>query len=129
MSRFVLLYHDCPLGVPRASHWDLMLEEKGVLRTWVLAEGQAAWSQNAIPVEEIQPHRLDYLEIEGPLSEERGTITRIDRGTLVPHEIGDLRICAQLSGRQIRGTLELTRRSPTSPWWCLSFSAAEGAPQ
>ena len=129
MPQFVLLYHECPSGVPRASHWDLMLEEQGVLRTWVLDDLQAFVAGERVPVEEIRPHRPEYLDIEGPLSGNRGSVTRMDRGTIEQFEATELRITARVSGQRIRGTLELTRTSRTSPLWQLSLLTPEGAAQ
>jgi hypothetical protein len=99
-----------------------MLEENGGLRTWVLDDLQSALAGKPMPVEEIQPHRLDYLEIEGPLSGNRGSVTRVDRGTIEQFDATDLRIAVRVSGQWIRGTLELTRTSAASHGWQLSFA-------
>ena len=127
MPQFVLLYHECISGVPRATHWDLMLQENGVLRTWVLNDLQAVLAGMPVPVEEIPPHRLDYLEIEGPLTGNRGSVARVDRGMIERMEATDLRIAVQVCGQRIRGTFELTRSSRMSALWQLSFLIAEGA--
>jgi hypothetical protein len=98
MARFVLLYHDCPASYVRASHWDLMLEADGVLRTWAIARLPRGWSNarertaamcstcppladlDRVAAERLSDHRIDYLQIEGPLSGDRGTVRRIDQG-------------------------------------------------
>jgi DNA polymerase Ligase (LigD) len=78
MPRFVLLYHAMPADASRASHWDLMLEENGSLLTWACPELP---TESAIcHVEQLPNHRLDYLEYEGPVSNQRGTVTRVWAG-------------------------------------------------
>lgn len=74
MPRFVILEHDHP-----ELHWDLMLETGDVLRTWRLAEPPTAIGQSirAIP---IADHRTMYLDYEGPVSGNRGTVNRWDAG-------------------------------------------------
>lgn len=99
MPRFVLLYHDCPPNYERPSHWDFMLESGDVLRTWALErlprDWQAAYSRtsvghpncpmlsadNSVGATQLGDHRRDYLEIEGSLSGERGTVVRVVAGT------------------------------------------------
>jgi hypothetical protein len=118
-----------------------MLQHGDVLRTWVLPELPGCWSCQgaaapdelatralpgnescAIDAEEIQPHRLAYLDLEGPLSDDRGSVTRIDRGRFETLELGELRIRVRLAGQSIRGTLELTRPHLDMPLWKLSLA-------
>lgn len=99
MPRFVLLYHDCPSNYERASHWDFMLESGDVLRTWALErlphDWQAAFTRtsavhpncpslaadNTVAAVQLGDHRRDYLELEGLLSGNRGTVMRVAAGT------------------------------------------------
>ncbi len=98
MPRFVLLYHDCPEGVPRTSHWDFMLESGNVLRTWALQELPRDWrmahlptlalfpscpplaSGNIVMALQLADHRRDYLDLEGPLGRSRGSVIRVVAG-------------------------------------------------
>ena len=86
MPRFVLLYHECPPSFGKPSHWDLMLERDGVLLTWSLPALPAAWGGEAgvgfeqIDATRLADHRLAYLDYEGPISGERGSVTQVDRG-------------------------------------------------
>ena len=73
MPRFVILEHDHP-----ALHWDLMLEAGDVLQTWRLAEPPAPGL--AIEATALADHRLAYLDYEGPISGNRGTVSRWDAG-------------------------------------------------
>ncbi|MCC9609688.1 hypothetical protein LOC68_03950 [Blastopirellula sp. JC732] len=78
MKRFVLLYHQFPADHDDVSHYDLMLEEGDALRTWRLLEKPDMLQP--VRGEAIFPHRLTYLDYEGEVSGNRGSVTRIDRG-------------------------------------------------
>lgn len=86
MPRFVLLYHECPPSFDKPSHWDLMLERDGVLLTWRLSALPAPWGDEAgvgferIDATRLADHRVAYLDYEGPISGERGSVTRVDGG-------------------------------------------------
>jgi hypothetical protein len=99
MPRFVLLYHDCPPNYERASHWDFMLESGDGLRTWALERLPRDWQavrsrtavvhpicpplagENIVAALQLGDHRRDYLELEGPLSGDRGTVMQVAAGT------------------------------------------------
>ena len=73
MPRFAILAHDHP-----APHWDLFLEAGPVLRSWRLL---APLGREApVPAEPAADHRLLYLEYEGPVSGERGSVEPRGRG-------------------------------------------------
>ncbi len=90
MSRFVLLRHECPTSYEKSSHWDFMLEHEGVLRTWELRELPTSWAHalsvpestdvESVPAIALPDHRLAYLDFEGPLSGNRGSVRRCDGG-------------------------------------------------
>lgn len=73
MPRFIILEHDHP-----TLHWDFMLEHAGVLKTWRLPAPPSESPSKALA---IGDHRLAYLHHEGPVSGNRGTVTRWDSGT------------------------------------------------
>ena len=74
MPRFVILEHRWD-GV----HWDVMLESGDALRTWAVDAPIA--SGVLLPARALADHRLAYLDYEGPISGDRGTVRRLDRGT------------------------------------------------
>ncbi len=74
MPRFVILEHDHP-----ELHWDFMLEDAGVLKTWRLLERPQPGT--SVPGEMSFDHRLKYLDYEGPISGNRGSVIRWDGGT------------------------------------------------
>jgi len=129
MPRFVLLRHDCPPSFPRPSHWDFMLETGEVLRTWVLMELPADWQtllgitpsgfQEKVSAQQIGDHRREYLTLEGPLSGDRGTVTRIEEGeyTVVAESEDQLEI--RLSGKRLRGTAVMSRDATGADHWSL----------
>ena len=105
MPRFVILTHDYP-----QRHWDFMLEKEAILRTWRLARApDEAGPTEAAP---LADHRLAYLEYEGPVSGNRGSVRRFDRGeyTLVA-ECGD-RLVIALAGAVLRGQAVIERSHP-----------------
>jgi len=108
------------MGQP--SHWDLMLEEGDVLRTWSLASLPAMWkaqlSNSAISGDSsggpsqveaarLADHRLAYLDYEGPISAERGEVRREDGGDYRPLESATGLLHVELNGAAIRGPIRL----------------------
>jgi hypothetical protein len=74
--RFVILRHD---GVPEP-HFDLMFETApgGPLETW----RSPAWPiASPVTLTLLAPHRRAYLTYEGPVSNNRGVVTRVAEGT------------------------------------------------
>ncbi len=116
MPRFVILEHDHPV-----LHWDLMLEAGGVLQTWRLA--QAPELGRAIDAAALGDHRLAYLDYEGPVSGDRGTVCRWDAGTF-ENEAGlqDARILA-VQGTRVRGRVKLEHVQEKC--WRLVWISAE----
>jgi hypothetical protein len=121
MPRFVVLRHELPAGGERASHWDVMFECAGTLRTWAVESEPGAAEPSA--ARRLGDHRLAYLDYEGPVSGERGTVSRWDAGeyTLVVHE--PERWEADLRGARLVGRMTLVR-VVDSHSWRVSFSAA-----
>src|SRR6266481_8830595 len=103
MSRFVILIHDYP-----ELHWDFMLEKEAVLRTWRLArQPSEAGPIDAVP---LADHRLAYVDYEGPVSGNRGSVRRFDRGEFtVVREIVD-RLEIQLEGTILQGRALIERK-------------------
>ncbi len=102
MPRYVILEHDHPV-----LHWDFMLASGGVLRTWRLETIPVADCD--IRAEPLPDHRLHYLDYEGPVSGDRGTVFRWDAGEYVlADETGD-RIEVELRGGKLRGRAGVER--------------------
>lgn len=136
--RFVVLRHEDREGL----HFDLMIESGERLATWkfptapesVSAGAAAASSLHWPPVlhgRRIGDHRRAYLTYEGPVSGDRGHVTRHDEGTCrvdrpvaydrEPAELSDSveRWCIEFCGRLLRGRFELVRDDDQGSGWSL----------
>lgn len=83
--RFAVLHHQLPIGVDRGSHWDLLLEPpsetaEGML-TFEVPVPPSEWEKPTL-VRKLADHRPFYLDYEGPISGNRGDVTRILEGKL-----------------------------------------------
>lgn len=83
--RFVVLFHEMPCDDDRASHFDWMFEMDGALRTWAVESimgiktfdsETSSSEQFRWPAVKLANHRIDYLEYEGPISKNRGKVSR-----------------------------------------------------
>jgi hypothetical protein len=136
MPHFVLLYHDCPPQYERPSHWDFMLEEGDHLRTWALARLPREWTvarartlesyphcsqlaaSNTVAAEPLGDHRLDYLQLEGKLSGDRGQVRRIDAGSYITDKQHPESWQVRVDGVLLRGKITLRQ---SKPLWTLEF--------
>jgi hypothetical protein len=100
MARFVILEHDHP-----HLHWDLMIEVGDVLRTWRLAAPPT--SREAIAATALGDHRVLYLDYEGPLSDNRGSVSRWDAGDFSWQTHEPDRLAVHLRGGRVQGTAVL----------------------
>lgn len=137
MPRFVLLFHECPPNFGRPSHWDLMLEAGDVLRTWALEKLPRDWrplvddqlgqpaiaATNTVPAQPLGDHRPAYLDYEGPLSGQRGSVTRVEAGTFLPREETPERWEVELSGRCLAGRMTLTQLQEAESAWQLTWQS------
>lgn len=102
MPRFVVLEHQWQ-GV----HWDFMLEHDGTLRTWAI--DAPIRSGIILPARSLADHRLIYLDYEGDISANRGTVRRCDRGTYQTVVWTPDRVRVILNGTQLAGPVEFWR--------------------
>jgi DNA polymerase Ligase (LigD) len=104
MPRFVLLEHRW-----QGIHWDFMLEAGEVLRTWAI-DGPVVPDAD-LPARALPDHRRVYLDYEGEVSANRGTVRRIDRGpySVQIWEKGHVRV--RLQGDQLVGEVEIRQDS------------------
>jgi hypothetical protein len=109
MPPFVILEHDYP-----ELHWDFMLENGENLRTWKLMQNPdnllsqlTTETPLSIKAEESKPHRLLYLDYEGPISNGRGFVKRFDYGSFELIEQNESAIIVSLKGQSCTGLLKL----------------------
>lgn len=114
--RFVILAHDHP-----QPHFDFMLETGSFLRTWRLDHWPTPNEvQEAIA---LSDHRLAYLEYEGPVSGQRGSVTRLDQGTYEILRQSESVLVVVLKGTRLQG--QATLRDHQNHWefqWTSSIS-------
>jgi hypothetical protein len=122
MPRYVILRHELPPGDARGLHWDLMLELGEALRTWAL--DAEPFLSREIAAQELPDHRLTYLDYEGSVSGDRGSVTRCDAGEFWIESARRDEIKIVLSGGRLGGSLTLARQPGGHHSWRVSFFAA-----
>jgi len=92
-----------------------MLETGEVLATWAL--GQSPDAPGPLAARRLPDHRRHYLDYEGPLSGDRGSVARWDAGhyTLCRHAEDCWEI--DLEGQQLHGRITLQRSAPAGEEW------------
>ncbi len=98
-----------------------MFERGGALRTWSVEREPS--STAAIEARELADHRLDYLDYQGPVSADRGTVRRWDAGEYSLEEEALDRWIVSLRGARLIGRMTL-ERSESDHSWRVSFAAA-----
>lgn len=95
MPRYVILTHDHPFP-----HWDFLLEQEsgGMLWAWRLLSEPSAGE--CCPAEPLPDHRPLYLDYEGPVGGERGTVARWDGGEYSRLSTGDAPLSLQLQSQR-----------------------------
>jgi hypothetical protein len=111
-----------PADSPRPSHWDFMLEDGDVLRTWAL--DQELMPDVAVVGHELAEHRLEYLEYEGPIDKNRGAVRRVDRGPYSTILKDRDRWYVALEGATFRGELWITKSPADSQRWTFAFGGS-----
>jgi hypothetical protein len=85
-GRFVILWHEVDNMPGRQNHYDFLLESAGFFITIELSA--LPWEVALVRGKVLSPHRLEYWDLEGPISGNRGCVKRITRGNyqMVPTE-------------------------------------------
>jgi DNA polymerase Ligase (LigD) len=118
MGRYVILRHDFATR-HNVVHWDLMVESGTALRTWALDEAPAAGV--VIAAEQLPDHRLAYLDYEGPVSGDRGSVSRWDTGQFTILSDSPGRLAVRLTGNLLDGVATLSRPSEGTRVWKFTF--------
>jgi bifunctional non-homologous end joining protein LigD len=94
-------------------HFDLRLEQDGVLRSWALPKGPSLAPGEKRLAVEVEDHPLEYGEFEGVIPRDEyggGTVMLWDRGHWKPRgKLRDDRIDFDLDGEKLRGHWTLVR--------------------
>jgi len=99
--RFVVLLHEHSDG----DHWDFMLETAARLTTWAVPPLPLPLDSFECQAKILPDHRLHYLDYEGPISDNRGTVRRIDAGIYETVKLN----CFRLHGEWFDGTLAVDK--------------------
>jgi hypothetical protein len=118
MPRFAILQHDSPSG----AHWDFLLEMDGSLKTWALSSMPEVNTE--IACRPLPDHRMVYLEYEGPISGDRGSVTRWDAGTFVIERESDTEIVVVLQGAKLCGQAAIHQSPGNQSEWRFSLTLA-----
>ncbi|MCK6439462.1 MAG: hypothetical protein L6Q71_04600 [Planctomycetes bacterium] len=100
-------------------HFDFMFEWPGsdMLRTFQLPEPpERVCVETGIACREIAPHRRDYLEYEGEVSRDRGSVAIWDKGLLR---------LARDTGKQLEIELH-SNQGREHPPWLFHFTGGSG---
>ncbi|MCK0538005.1 DNA ligase D [Alcanivorax quisquiliarum] len=106
-GRYVMHHH-----AARNDHFDLRLEQNGVLRSWALPRGPSMAPGEKRLAVEVEDHPLEYGDFEGviPAGEYGGgTVMLWDAGHWICHQQSESRIDLALHGNKLRGRWTLTR--------------------
>ncbi|MHC5111259.1 MAG: DNA polymerase ligase N-terminal domain-containing protein [Planctomycetota bacterium] len=106
-NRFVILHHVPDRGEHFDQHWDLMIEQQRVLLTWQLARNPVGECTGPIAARRIADHRKQYLDYEGPISNNRGSVTRVEEGLCEIHRHEDREIAVTLEGKRLSGGYQI----------------------
>ena len=111
--RFALLRHDGH----GATHFDLLIEHGAALTTWQFDASPAALAPGRdLRGRRLPDHRRLYLDYEGPVSNGRGQVTRMDGGLGELRELQPDHFALTLRGARLRGTFRLDRDQAGDHW-------------
>jgi hypothetical protein len=97
-----------------------MFEHGSALRTWDIATEPLV--ADKAEARALADHRIMYLDYEGPVSRDRGTVTRWDAGEYVLLRDAEDQWVATLAGARLRGRMTI-ERAAGSHSWRVSFAA------
>ena len=117
-----LLLHRTPTGC----HHDWLVGTPEYLsapdsRLWTARISPASrdWrSLGRFDMTQLPPHRRVYLDYQGPISDGRGAVMRVDQGSVVIRQWARDRIVWDVQLRLFKGCVEATRQSDIR--WCAS---------
>jgi len=115
-------------------HYDLRLEDAGVLKSWAVPQVPPAEPGIKRLAVETEDHPLGYEEFQGTIPAGEygaGTVKIWDRGTYRPVEKAATKWVIEIAGRRLRGRYALVRikaREGGSKTWLFFKLKAEAPP-
>ncbi len=110
MPRFTISQHSGAGKHP--DHFDLFLEKDGTLKSWRLPGTDLTEPLKAV---EAKDHALKYLDFEGKLTGEKGSVTPWDTGTYLEDTWTPSAIQVAVVGRRVKTRLRITRTAIEGP--------------
>lgn len=104
--RFVILLHTPGEGdTATPVHWDLLIEKEsgGLLIAWRLEHDPTVVHDTPIRATPIASHRRLYLDYEGPISGNRGSVQRVEAGWVWADESIEQAASGLMHGRRLMG--------------------------
>ncbi|HET8700226.1 MAG TPA: DNA ligase D [Nitrococcus sp.] len=103
----------------RRLHFDLRLEQNGVLRSWALPKGPSLKPGEKRLAVQVEDHPLEYGDFEGVIPQQEyggGTVMLWDRGHWTPKDNDNRadRLDFELEGQKLHGAWTLVRMSGRS---------------
>ena len=112
MLNFVIQKHT-KQGEP--THWDLMLEQDNVLKTYRLNLPPEDIAQNPAAAAAINDHQKRFLTYEGPVNKGLGQVKIADKGTYKSLKQTKDQWDLILHGQILKGTYQLIQ-APNQTW-------------
>jgi len=109
----VLLRHTAPQGV----HHDWLIARPGCDRLWTarVQPSSADWARlTSFTLTRLPPHRRLYLTYEGPLTDGRGHVERVDEGTVHILDWQDHTIRLEVAMDHFVGRIDLQKCDKTT---------------
>ena len=116
ISRFVIQKHSRGDDV----HWDLMIEQEGVLATWRIDVRPEELAGKTVAAEKIFDHELRFLTYEGPVNNGKGNVEIEDCGSCHIQTNNADKITGRFDGKCVNG--EFTLKQIQDNQWELSCS-------
>lgn len=116
ITQYVVLYHQDRRG----SHYDFMIDAGEALSTWRLDQPPESIGEVPVACTRLADHRRLYLDYEGPISGDRGHVSRHDRGACTIESADANRWVFKLDGKRVRGRMALCLEAGGSDQWSLS---------
>lgn len=111
MPRFRVLRHDSPRGL----HYDLLLETATLLMTFALDREPTPGTTGR--AQQLPDHRRQYLEYEGPISGDRGSVAEWDSGSYLIMRRNEQMMDISVDGRMLKGRIVLRLVDASSQEW------------
>jgi hypothetical protein len=144
-GRYVILLHRQPHGTPRryrndeaeeavndrsGDHYDWMFEAERCLATWATPIALSEEISGEVDAIRLPDHRVEYLQYEGDVSGNRGSVQRVEAGQFILTDARPDRYQIRTFGKR-DGVIVIYRTwcGDGASFWRISFRcSAEGMP-